>query len=346
VKVGGASEDALREIENVFGGSANDTLTGDASANLFRGGGGKDLLNGAGGLDTADYSDKTAAVQVSLNGATQVGVKIAGVAEDAILNIENVIGGAANDTLVGDALANLFRGGSGKDLLDGGAGLDTADYSDKAAAVQATLNGAATVSVVIGGAAEDAIVNIESLFGGAANDTLVGDALANLFRGGGGKDLLNGAGGLDTADYSDKIAAVEVTLNGATQVGVKVGGVAEDAILNIENLTGGSAADSLTGDDRANVIDGGPGADGMAGGSASDTFAFRRGEANGDTVADFNGNGPALGDSLRFVGFGQGATFAQVDATHWRIDYDGGAAQEVVAFSNAPAIHQSDYAFI
>src|SRR5262249_54703319 len=41
--------------------------------------------------------------------------------------IENVIGGALNDTITGNALNNSLSGGAGNDTLDGGAGADTLD---------------------------------------------------------------------------------------------------------------------------------------------------------------------------------------------------------------------------
>jgi len=46
---------------------------------------------------------------------------------------------------------------------------------------------------------------------------LTGDDNDNVFLGGGGADVLDGGNGIDTADYSDKLAAapVVVTLNGS-----------------------------------------------------------------------------------------------------------------------------------
>jgi serralysin len=43
--------------------------------------------------------------------------------------IENVIGGAGNDTILGNTVANRLTGGAGNDMLDGNAGNDTAVYS-------------------------------------------------------------------------------------------------------------------------------------------------------------------------------------------------------------------------
>ena len=51
VKVGGAAEDTLRNIEGIYGGNGSDALAGDALDNQFYGGLGNDLLRGAGGAD-------------------------------------------------------------------------------------------------------------------------------------------------------------------------------------------------------------------------------------------------------------------------------------------------------
>ena len=41
---------------------------------------------------------------------------------------------------------------------------------------------------------------------------------------------------------------------------------------------------------------------------------------------------------LQFVSYGAGATFTNVDATHWQVNYNGGASHDVITFSNSPAI--------
>ena len=57
-------------IQNVVGGSAGDTLTGDAGANKFTGGGGNDTLIGGGGNDTAVYATSLALADLNYNGAS------------------------------------------------------------------------------------------------------------------------------------------------------------------------------------------------------------------------------------------------------------------------------------
>ncbi|WP_180940855.1 calcium-binding protein [Sinorhizobium mexicanum] len=308
----------LAGADNLTGTPLADVLLAYAGNDTLRGGTGKDTLDGGAGLDTADYGDKTGAVAVTLAGAANASVRIAGVVEDTIRNIENVTGGTGADVLIGDGLANrligaagndslsgaagndTLRGGAGKDTLDGGAGLDTADYGDKTGAVAVTLAGAANASVRIAGVVEDTIRNIENVTGGAGADVLIGDGLANrligaagndslsgaagndTLRGGAGKDTLDGGAGVDTADYSDKTAAVSVAMAGATNAAVSVAGVAEDTVRSIENITGGAGADVLTGDGFANRLAGGVGNDTLRGGGGNDTLVGGAGNDNMD----------------------------------------------------------------
>ncbi|WEX75374.1 calcium-binding protein [Sinorhizobium numidicum] len=293
VFVGGAAEDTVSNVEKIVGGSAGDTLIGDAAGNKFSGargddwlmgGDGADILDGGEDSDTADYSDKTAAIAVTLNGSNLATVAVGGVAEDSITKIENVVGGSGDDKITGDAAANTFRGGLGADVLDGGAGTDTADFTDKTQSVLLTLNGATDAVATIGGTAEDTVRNMESIISGSGDDQLTGDAAANTFRGGLGADALDGGAGVDTADYSDKTASVVVTLAGASPATVFVGGIAEDTLRNIENILGGSGNDVLRGDAFANVLDGGAGIDKVDYSASAKPIAVTLNGANNATV--------------------------------------------------------------
>ena len=197
---------------------------------------GADAVSDAGGIDTAT---STISRSLAVGGLTAVEnltlVNVATALNGIGNNLNNVItGNNFNNTLSGGLGNDTLRGGLGNDTLDGGTGVDWADYRDKTSAVVVTLNGATNATVTVGGVNEDTIKNIEKVLGGTAADTLTGDTLSNTFRGGGGADILNGQGGVDTADYSDKTAAVSVTLNGSTNATVKVGGVNEDTIKNFE----------------------------------------------------------------------------------------------------------------
>jgi Ca2+-binding RTX toxin-like protein len=315
----------------VIGGSGNDELTGDALANRFEGGDGDDFMLGGGaadiliggaGLDTASYTDKTLAVVVALAGNVSAAVSVGGVVEDTIVQIENVYGGTAADTLTGDSQANVLRGFGGADVLDGAGGSDTADYFDKGgAAIFVTLNGSTAVTVTVGGVVEDSIVNIENIFGAAGNDSLTGDGLANRFDGFNGDDLLIGAGGndvlvggfgndtirgglgndqligdagIDTADFSDLTTKITTTLRVGAVATVYSNGVAQDTMIGFENLTGGSGDDELRGDENANVLSGNGGKDTLFGEDGADTLS---GGTENDTLGGGAGNDTLFGDA-------------------------------------------------
>ena len=117
--------------ETLIGTDQDDLISGLAGNDVLFGLVGSDVLDGGEDIDTAAYSAESAAVAVTLNGASDTTVILDGVNADIVRNIENVIGGSGIDLLTGDALANTFHGGGGADVLDGSDGSDTADYSDK-----------------------------------------------------------------------------------------------------------------------------------------------------------------------------------------------------------------------
>src|SRR5690606_23880905 len=113
--------------------------------------------------------------------------------------------------------------------------------------------------------------------------------------------------------------------------------------------TGNAQGNTIYGNALDNVLDGGGGADGLSGLGGNDTFAFKAGEAQGDVVYVFEGNGSAAGDLLRFEGYGtlaQGASFTQQTASDWLVSSADGLVQETITLSGAPVIHASDYVFV
>ena len=153
--VGGSSTnwfDGMDGNDTLLGNGGNDTLSGDGGNDLLKGGTGKDMIDGGAGVDTADYSDKTSAIVITLNGSNAVSVNVGANNEDSIKNVENVLGGSQADKLTGDSNANSFAGNAGNDTLIGGRGND----------------------ILTGGSGQD------SMTGGANNDTFkflaVGDS--------------------------------------------------------------------------------------------------------------------------------------------------------------------------
>jgi Ca2+-binding RTX toxin-like protein len=127
---------------------------------------------------------------------------------------DTLVGGVGDDELSGEDGNDTLRGGQGADVLDGGAGTaDLADYltvtsGGVAAALDASLAGT-------GEALGDTYAAIERLRGTNFNDTLRGDAQANILFGQNGANTMDGRAGADRL----------------------IGG------LGIDTLTGGTQAD-------------------------------------------------------------------------------------------------------
>jgi serralysin len=78
--------------------------------------------------------------------------------------IENAVGGAGADTLIGNDADNVLAGAGGDDSIDGGGGIDTAPYSGPRAQYVVTWNGGAlTVRDTLGGDGTDTMTNFEWL---------------------------------------------------------------------------------------------------------------------------------------------------------------------------------------
>lgn len=137
------ADNVKSDVENLIGTDLVDTITGNASANTITGGTGADILNGGAGddvftsgtamddgdtisggagVDTIDYSNRTAGVTVVLNGTTPSGET--GEGDTLNTDMENVIGTGFDDSITGNASANELVGGVGDDTLLGLAGDD------------------------------------------------------------------------------------------------------------------------------------------------------------------------------------------------------------------------------
>jgi VCBS repeat-containing protein len=79
-------------------------------------------------------------------------------------------------------------------------------------------------------------------------------------------------------------------------------------------IFGGAGLDVLTGGAVRDLLDGGADADTLTGGGGRDTFQLRAGEAAGDAITDF-----AAGDVIRLVGFGAGATLANLGGGSFQV---------------------------
>ena len=258
VLLGGSGSDILLgEVGNddLDGELGDDDLNGGIGDDTLVGGDGNDLLTGGNGVD-------------SLDGGVGDDYLYAGSGNDT------VDGGEGDDTIVGGD-------GAGNDRYLGGTGTDTIKYASSKAGIVVNL-GTGKVSSLsrdAAGIGQDTLSEIENVTAGSFGDKLYRNEYSNslsgekgndLLQGGAGIDTLDGGDGEDTADYSDKTAAVEVTLNSSSDAIVMVGGIDEDTVKNIENITSGSGDDSLIGDVNANKINSGAGDDFLSGGAGKD----------------------------------------------------------------------------
>jgi Ca2+-binding RTX toxin-like protein len=168
------------------GGLGNDQLSGGTESDTLVGETGADVMSGGGGTDTADYSDRTAPLDVTIDGTANDGES--GEGDNVLSDVENVTGGAANDHLTGSAAKNGLDGAGGDDLLKGLGGADTLSGRDGSN----TLAGAGGSDTLYGGAGNDSIT------GAAGADTIYGSLGNNSLSGGPGDDTLYSYGGTTT----------------------------------------------------------------------------------------------------------------------------------------------------
>ncbi|MGH6854453.1 MAG: M10 family metallopeptidase, partial [Aestuariivirga sp.] len=202
------------DIENAAGGSASDSITGNALANILQGNAGNDTLNGGAGDDR-------------LEGGTGNDVLRGGAGADILL------GGDGDDIFYADIFDNLlqFDGGAGYDILyfygiptisfayadygfeemwlldssniiDGTSGADVLTGTD----LDETINGFAGNDTLDGGLGNDII------WAGDGNDNVKGGGGDDLISGDAGNDTLDGGLGLDTVSYRNATAGVTVNL--------------------------------------------------------------------------------------------------------------------------------------
>jgi Ca2+-binding RTX toxin-like protein len=189
---GGAGLDNITDgigADNVNAGAGRDTINQGPTSN------GNDSLAGGAGSDTVSYSQRTAIVTVTLNGAADDGA--AAENDNVADDVENIRGGHAGDTIDasgGTAIPRSISGGAGNDTLTGGAAADNISGGDG----NDTLNGGLGSDRLFGGDGND------SLFGNDGNDSLSGGDGSDDLHGGDGNDRLNGDGGVgDTDTCSD-----------------------------------------------------------------------------------------------------------------------------------------------
>ncbi|ANM22118.1 serralysin-like metalloprotease domain-containing protein [Rhizobium sp. N941] len=214
-------------IENVWAGSANDTIVGNEADNTLWGNAGNDTLTGDSGNDTLDGG----AGNDKMSGGAGDDVYIADNGNDAVIenanegtdtvrttvwsytlgaNVENLTYiGTGTFAGGGNAADNVITGGTGSDRLDGKAGADTLiggagddQYTVDSlndVVIEAAGGGVDTIWTDLNTYSLAGIANVENLsFSSGGNSTGTGNSLDNIIKGGTGNDTLSGGVGNDT----------------------------------------------------------------------------------------------------------------------------------------------------
>jgi Ca2+-binding RTX toxin-like protein len=248
----GAGNDTVFAREGadlVFGGDGNDRLDGSFGNDTLRGGAGddtllagwdSDLFDGGSGLDTYQIAGTEVegfAFDINLvTGSDTFG--------NTYSSIETVLGGTADDTVIGtDTTAELLDGGAGNDRLFGGGGNDSLSGGSG----NDLLDGGTGNDLLDGGLGNDSLTGgdgNDALFGGAGNDTLDGGIGDDTLNGGLGADFLYGGVGNDLliTDGADSNDVADLLWGGAGNDTIRVGGS-----FNGDNrgIDGGDGIDTL-----------------------------------------------------------------------------------------------------
>jgi Ca2+-binding RTX toxin-like protein len=160
---------------------------------------------------------------------------LSGEADDVQADVENLVGGTANDVLSGSIGSNTISGGAGNDDISGGP------------------------------AGSSCAADLDALNGGDGNDIFRLGTLTNC------GDTVDGGAGTDVASYELRtVAGVAVTLDTTANDGEDL--EADMIKTTIEVILGSSLADTITGGAGNDEIHGGAGNDMLIGGAGADTL--------------------------------------------------------------------------
>jgi Ca2+-binding RTX toxin-like protein len=231
-----------------------DVLEGGPGSDTFDSGpkAGDTLIGGA-GIDSADYSQRTAPLTIDIDGQADDGES--GEGDDVKPDVERVSGGSDGDTLIGSDAVNFLDGRGGADVILGMGGDDTLEGGVNDPSGD-TLVGGTGNDTMQGESGDDALKGgdgADSAFGSGGSDRVEGEAGNDSVSGGPGSDTVDGGEGDDKVNGSDVAA---------------IGGDGDD------RLFGGPGTDDLRGGRGNDELDGGLGADTMDGESETDTVTY------------------------------------------------------------------------
>lgn len=254
-----------------------------------------------GGIDTLDFSgwSDNQVIDVTISTAnnnkpsvSDIGGRVGNLALAVGTVIENAVGGAGNDKIMGNRAANDLYGGAGHDQLYGKTGSDNVygqNGNDKiyvAAGNDLYDGGYGDDWVVFNGDSRffvdldhtgpqntnrglDTFVDIENIAGSKRSDRFTGNDMDNVIQGNKGHDRLDGGAGDDKlygATHNDTLFGREGNdhLYGGTHNDALYGGQDNDYLYGgdgYDKLFGGLGDDVLRGERGADVLVGGKGRD-------------------------------------------------------------------------------------
>jgi Ca2+-binding RTX toxin-like protein len=311
--------DQLISVENIVGGSGDDSLAGGAVANFLSGALGNDTIFGGGGMDVIDGGP---------GNDTLVGNA------DIFANDEDlIVGGAGDDTVYGEA-ADHIHAGPGRDVLIavnanpfdidlaeagieyfiGEFGADTVNGALQTVGFEAytdggndTIIGSAFNDFVFAGSGDDTVtgsdgddvivadVGVDTVGGGNGNDTIYAGA-GDTIDGGAARDVLyitDGAGLSIDVNLLGFEFVIDITPLGGNDT---INGLNATANLEVyaqagaDTVTGGSGNDFLWGGEGNDMIEGNEGDDTLVGQAGADILS------GGEGIDTLYANGGAGGD--------------------------------------------------
>jgi Ca2+-binding RTX toxin-like protein len=287
----GEGDNVAADFECYLGGAGNDTYSGSASSEVFTPGPGNDTVDGNGGTDYLDLSDAAGPAVFDLITSTATGN-----GTDAFSDVEGFIGTGANDTVLWDGTVPLL------DFFGGGGPHDIVDASSALVPVAIDLSSLGTgrdVEDATGGAGDDVLLGNDvanRLIGNDGFDTIFAGSANDFVEGGLGNDILSGDAGGDTLSYVNSPDGMLIDNQLGFTQGLGGPGDGEDTISFFELVNGSDFGDEIIGGqtslDANNRFKGRGGDDSLTGTNSSDTLL---GGGGSDFIRAGNGDDNAKG---------------------------------------------------
>jgi Ca2+-binding RTX toxin-like protein len=280
-------------------GSLNDTLTGNAAANMIIATAGADSVNGANGDDLL-FGDGPSDLGLSANPDFEDWLWGGAYSFDNAAWGDTLLGGNGADTLVGGGGGDVLLGGNDDDLLVGHHLPTNPDLPDRFRDADViasylpdlgaadTLNGGAGADTLNGGAGADRMV------GGTGNDTYIVDNA-------GDRTIELAGEGFDTVLSSLLVTRLAAHVEALVMLDGAVSGFGN---AEANRIAGNAGDNRLDGGDGADTLIGGAGRDTLIGGLGADLLVFTAPTDEMDRVVGFVGGEDRFAFSA--AGFGAG----------------------------------------